>query len=235
MLQDLLTRAGQPGPPLGQPVQARFAALAVAVAGENGAPAPLDRALQAANDVYLALPPGGVAPTPAQASQVKVQADKLAAAAAGLPPPVKEPLVGLADRLEGLAGGQVLSRINDEYRAKVMPFCRQALAGRFPFDLGAARPTSAWATWRACSRPAGCSTSSPSSSWHPSSTWRSGPGSGCSRSAAAAARWHRSSWRGGCATACSRAVPWRGRVSRWSRRGWTPARARSCSTWTASR
>jgi type VI secretion system protein ImpL len=142
VLQDLLTRAGQPGPPLGQPVQARFAALAVAVAGENGAPAPLDRALQAANDVYLALPPGGVAPTPAQASQVKVQADKLAAAAAGLPPPVKEPLVGLADRLEGLAGGQVLSRINDEYRAKVMPFCRQALDGRFPFDLGAAADVS---------------------------------------------------------------------------------------------
>ncbi|MFL5335909.1 MAG: type VI secretion system membrane subunit TssM [Geminicoccaceae bacterium] len=136
VLQDLLTRAGQPGPPLGQPVQARFAALALAVAGENGAPAPLDRALQAANEVYLALPPGGVAPTPAQASQVRAQSDKLASAAAGLPPPVKEPLIGLASRLEGIAGGQVLSRINDEYRAKVMPFCRQALADRFPFDLG---------------------------------------------------------------------------------------------------
>ena len=142
ILQELLTRAGQPGVPLGQPVQVRFAALAMAVAGENGAPAPLDRALQAANDVYSALPAGGVAPTPAQAAQVRVQADKLATAAAGLPPPVKEPLVGLADRLEGLAGGQVLSRINDEYRAKVMPFCLQALTGRFPFDLGAAADVS---------------------------------------------------------------------------------------------
>jgi type VI secretion system protein ImpL len=32
--------------------------------------------------------------------------------------------------------GQVLERINDEYCAKVLPFCRQAITGRFPFALG---------------------------------------------------------------------------------------------------
>ena len=73
---------------------------------------------------------------PAQASQVRAQADKLAADAAPLPPAVKEPLLAWPAGSKGLAGGQVLSRINDEYRAKVMPFCRQATADRFPFALG---------------------------------------------------------------------------------------------------
>lgn len=136
VIEQVLTRLGQPVAPLGQPVEARFAPLTRVVQGEGGAPPPLERALQTANELYQALPPGGAPPTPAQASQMRAQADKLAADAAPLPNAVKGPLLALAGRLKGLASGQVLSRINDEYRAKVMPFCRQATTDRFPFALG---------------------------------------------------------------------------------------------------
>jgi type VI secretion system protein ImpL len=136
VIRQLLARAGEPVAPLGEPVEARFRPLARAVAGEGGAPARLDSALQAANELYLALPAPGAPPTPSQSGQVRAQADRLAETAGDLPPPVGDPLEALAGRIEGAAEGQVLDRINDEYRAKVLPFCRQALADRFPFALG---------------------------------------------------------------------------------------------------
>jgi type VI secretion system protein ImpL len=135
VIRQLLARLPEPSPPLGQPVEARFRPLAQAVVGEAGAPARLDLALQAANELYLALPPPGAAPTPAQSSQVQVQAKRLAEAAGDLPPAVRDAFTALAGRVEGAAEGQVLTRINAEYRAKVMPFCRQATGDRFPFAL----------------------------------------------------------------------------------------------------
>ncbi|HMR29713.1 MAG TPA: type VI secretion system membrane subunit TssM [Geminicoccaceae bacterium] len=122
------------GPPLGAPVEARFRPLALAIRGEAGAPARLDSALQAANELYLALPSPGTPSTPATASQIRAQAERLAEAVRDLPAALREPLERLAQRLGTLAEGQVLTRINDEYRAKVLPFCRQATSGRFPFD-----------------------------------------------------------------------------------------------------
>jgi type VI secretion system protein ImpL len=136
LIRNALAALGEPVPPLGEPVEARFRPLARAVTAEGGAPAPLDLALQAANELYVALPPGGAPPSPAQSSQIRAQADRLATAAGDLPPPVKEPLQTLAGRVEGIAEGQVLTRINEEYRAKVLPFCRQAIGDRFPFSRG---------------------------------------------------------------------------------------------------
>jgi type VI secretion system protein ImpL len=138
LIQQVLARLGEPSPPLGEPVEARFRPLARAVAGEGGAPPRLDRVLDAANELYHALPSPGAPPMPAQASQIKVQAERLAEVAHDLPAPLGKPLAALAERVEGMAEVQVLVRINDEYRAKVMPFCRQATAGRFPFSRGSA-------------------------------------------------------------------------------------------------
>jgi type VI secretion system protein ImpL len=133
-VQQALGGRDREGPPLGAPVEARFRPMARAVRGEAGAPAQLDSALQAANELYLALQSPGTPSTPATASQVRAQAERLAEMARDLPPALRKPLESLAQRVAALAEGQVLTRINDEYRAKVLPFCRQATSGRFPFD-----------------------------------------------------------------------------------------------------
>jgi type VI secretion system protein ImpL len=134
--QQALGARSHEGPPLGAPVEARFRPIARAVRGEAGVPPRLDAALQAANELYLALPSPGTSPTPATDSQVKVQAERLAEAVRDLPAALREPMESLAQRVAALAGGQVLTRINDEYRTKVLPFCRQATSGRFPFEAG---------------------------------------------------------------------------------------------------
>jgi type VI secretion system protein ImpL len=122
------------GLPLGAPVEARFRPLARAVRDEAGAPARLEPVLQVANELYLALSSPGTSSTPETSGQIKVQAERLAVAARELPVTLREPLDALAQRIAALAGGQVLTRINDEYRTKVLPFCRQATSGRFPFE-----------------------------------------------------------------------------------------------------
>jgi type VI secretion system protein ImpL len=134
--QHALGARSHEGPPLGAPVEARFRPIARAVRGEAGVPPRLDAALQAANELYLALPSPGTSPTPATDSQVKVQAERLAEALRDLPAALREPLESLAQRVAALAEGQVLTRINDEYRTQVLPFCRQATSGRFPFEPG---------------------------------------------------------------------------------------------------
>ena len=133
--QALVARSDD-GPPLGAPVEARFRPIMTAVRGEAGAPARLDVALQAVNELYLALPSPGTPSTPATDSQVKVQAERLAEAVRDLPAALREPLESLAQHVAALAEGQVLTRINDEYRTKVLPLCRQATSGRFPFEPG---------------------------------------------------------------------------------------------------
>jgi type VI secretion system protein ImpL len=142
-IREILARLGEPSPPLGEPVEVRFRPLARAVTGEGGAPTRLERVLAAANELYHALPPPGAPPPlPAEAGQIKVQAGRLAEAARGLPAPLGEQLAALAERVDGMAEIQALARLNDAYRAKVMPFCRQATAGRFPFDRGSAADAS---------------------------------------------------------------------------------------------
>jgi type VI secretion system protein ImpL len=136
VVQQALSRLDEPGPPLGEPVEARFRALARAVTGEAGAAAPLDRALEAVNELYLALPPPGAPATPALGNEIKTRTERLVAAAGSLPAPLAKPLKTLAESVGALTEGQVLMRINDEYQAKVLPFCRQATSGRFPFERG---------------------------------------------------------------------------------------------------
>ena len=100
----------------------------------------------------------------------------------------------------------MLSRINDEYRAKVMPFCRQALTDRFPFALGSPADVSLGDMARLFAA-GGLFDQFAEQQLAPFVDMAKRPWQWLQPIGSSNGRSRRSSWPGGCATACSPAVP----------------------------
>ncbi|RHZ95416.1 type VI secretion system membrane subunit TssM [Cereibacter sphaeroides] len=58
--------------------------------------------------------------------------------AARLPPPIDAWLEGLATDTASVTREAAIARLNARYRADILPFCRAATAGRYPFEPGSA-------------------------------------------------------------------------------------------------
>jgi type VI secretion system protein ImpL len=64
---------------------------------------------------------------------------RLRVSAQRAPGPVSDWVLGLASATNDLVAGGAMSAINGAWSAEVAPFCRQAVAGRYPFDQSADR------------------------------------------------------------------------------------------------
>lgn len=122
------------------PVDAHFDDLHKMVAGT---PAPLDQVLGMLKDVALYLDAAGAAkrsgtPPPAGDALAKVKLE-----AQGKPAPLGEVLKSVDGSGAGLTSGSERERLNSLWSAGPAPFCRQAVAGRYPLTRGAAQDVTA--------------------------------------------------------------------------------------------
>ena len=154
-LADLRTRVGQyfdSKPPAdASPQEApeayvtrRFTWLQDLLRTKGDQPAALDKALQSVSQLGVHLRSVAAAAasgkgTLAAGTGAEVQAAKQAAAAQ---PPVVAGLLGtLAQDSADLVAGGARSHLNNLWTADLLPFCREAIQGRYPFDQGSTRDT----------------------------------------------------------------------------------------------
>ncbi len=121
--------------PPGTPVQRHFAPLAALLEGEGGAPPAIDAALASLATLSGRVQEALLAPNPrAKLAEIGPQAaGQLARDAARLPAPLGPMLAGIAQKVGGATTGALREQINAAWQGEVVPFCRTALAGRFPF------------------------------------------------------------------------------------------------------
>jgi type VI secretion system protein ImpL len=127
-------QAATPAQPPGAPVAAHFAALKQVVTGADGAPPPVDDATAAFGAFHtvvaqLALAPG--APdTPAR----QLAAGKALGQALAQAPPALQKIVGAqAAGVSSSSTSAVRQQLTNAWQSDVLPACRDATAGRFPF------------------------------------------------------------------------------------------------------
>jgi type VI secretion system protein ImpL len=122
----------------GQVVEAHFAYLRKLVEGEGGAPPALDEAIAALGALHARINEAALSPNPeaALAGVVTAAAPALKAAAAKLPGPLAQALGEVGTRIESEARGTIKEKLNAAWRADILPFCRSAIGGRFPFSRG---------------------------------------------------------------------------------------------------
>ncbi|HET7594952.1 MAG TPA: type VI secretion system membrane subunit TssM, partial [Stellaceae bacterium] len=131
-LASIVGQSALPTPPsYGQPVDDHFRRLHEFVGLGGQGPAPIDDLIRSLNDVYLQLNRMG------QPGQDLVKPDsgavqKLATDATRLPPPLAAMVAGIARGASTTAVGGVRVQINDDWQAKVLPFCQRALDNRYP-------------------------------------------------------------------------------------------------------
>ena len=127
--------AAAPAEPPGMPVQRHFAPLAALLEGEGGAPPAIDAALGALASLSSRVQEALLAPDPrAKLAEIGPQAaGQLAREAARLPAPLGPMLAGIAQKVGGATTSALRELINAAWQSEVLPFCRTALAGRFPF------------------------------------------------------------------------------------------------------
>ncbi|HET6470111.1 MAG TPA: type VI secretion system membrane subunit TssM [Geminicoccaceae bacterium] len=132
--------AAGPAEPPGLPVEQRFRYLAELVEGVGGAPPALDEAMQALQGLQGELQQVVASPNPEEELKRRgglgAVAAPIAQAAGRLPAPLGDWLGGVAQRAQGYGVAAIQSRINARWQADVLPVCRKALGGRFPFDGG---------------------------------------------------------------------------------------------------
>jgi type VI secretion system protein ImpL len=138
-----LVRSGSPAAAAptevpGAPVEARFANLRPLVESVNGAPPALDDAASALGALHTRLAEAAASPNPGEAfaRMGGAGAPQLAAAAARLPEPAKQMLEGVGRRATDMGRTGARQQLNAVWRTDVLPFCRAAIAGRFPFSPG---------------------------------------------------------------------------------------------------
>ena len=125
-------------------VTRRFAWLHDLVRAKEGRQAPLDKTLETVGllGAHLRSVAGAAAAgrgTLAVGTGTEVQAAKQAAASQ---PPVLAAILGtLAQDSASLVAGGARSHLNNLWTTDVLPFCREAIAGRYPFDQGSKRDT----------------------------------------------------------------------------------------------
>lgn len=130
--------------PPGAPVEQHFAYLKDLVEGVNGAPPALDEAITALASLNAKLAEASLSASPAAAfARIgPTGAAQLAAAAQQLPAPMGPMLEGIAKSAQSMSSSGIREQINAAWRGEVLPFCRTALGGRFPFSRGSATDVS---------------------------------------------------------------------------------------------
>ena len=144
---DQLSAAQTPGPPPAAPeasVTRQFAWLRDLVTATGDKPAPIDKALDTVGQLGLHLRSVDAAAlsghgTLAVGTGNEVQAARQAAAAQ---PPVVAALLGtLAQDSANLVAGGARVHLNNLWTTDILPFCREAIQGRYPFEPGSKQDT----------------------------------------------------------------------------------------------
>jgi type VI secretion system protein ImpL len=124
----------------GQGVSEHFKPIKAAVVEVDGQPPVLDDAVAALTALSNVLQTVSVSPDPEQAIKEQGGLPELTGAvasqAAVLPEPLNQWLAGIAGDTTSITEEAVVSKLNAIWRADVLPFCKAALAGRYPFDPG---------------------------------------------------------------------------------------------------
>ncbi len=125
----------------GQPVSDHFKALRGTVQEVDGAPPALDDAAAALAALSNMLQTVQASPNPEQAIKDQGGLAELTGAvvnqAALMPDPLDDWLAGIGG-ISDITEKAVVDQLNAVWRADVLPFCKAALAGRYPFDPGSA-------------------------------------------------------------------------------------------------
>ncbi|MCX7888229.1 MAG: type VI secretion system membrane subunit TssM [Rhodobacteraceae bacterium] len=128
------------GPPPGEDIARHFAGLKAIIAEVDGVPPLLtdtETAITALVDVL-----NTVASTPnpeaslAEQGGIATFTGRLVDVGATLPDPVDDWITGLTADIVAQAKGAVLDQLNSRWKSDILPFCRSATAGRFPFEPG---------------------------------------------------------------------------------------------------
>lgn len=91
------------------------------------------------NELYTYLTASDAALRSANPAPSSDVVTKLRAEAGRMPEPVRDLLNGLSVNASGEVSGVVQDQLNDEVAATIGVFCRQSIAGRYPFSAGATR------------------------------------------------------------------------------------------------
>jgi type VI secretion system protein ImpL len=151
-LTELLQGAGQDQAappatpaPAGTPVDQRFAELHRLVKADGG-PAPIDAVIGLLDETYVqlnslaaALDRGATALDAATQQGAGGALGKLNLAANRQPAPVNEWMKSVAENSAGLTLGSARNHVNAVWTSQVLPFCKRALANRYPFARGSAQ------------------------------------------------------------------------------------------------
>jgi type VI secretion system protein ImpL len=122
----------------GQPVSDHFKPLKAAIMEVDGAPPALDDTVIALTALSNVLQTVAASPNPDEAIKAQGGLPELTGAVANqaaiLPDPLDDWLAGIAGETQGITQEAVASQLNAIWVADVLPFCKAAIAGRYPFD-----------------------------------------------------------------------------------------------------
>lgn len=131
-----------PPPPPGQPVSDHFTAIRSTVQEVDGQPPLLDDAVVALAALSNELQTVAASPDPQSALLARGGLPQLtgtiANEAARLPDPIDKWVAGIAGDTISVTREAVIAQLNARWRADVLPFCRSATGGRYPFAQGSA-------------------------------------------------------------------------------------------------
>ncbi|WP_300042630.1 type VI secretion system membrane subunit TssM [uncultured Paracoccus sp.] len=134
--------AAEPPPPPGKPVSDHFLPIRAAVQEVDGAPPLLDDAVAALAALSNELQTVAASPDPQSALLARGGLPQLtgtiANEASRLPDPIDKWVAGIAGDTISVTREAVIAQLNARWRADVLPFCRSATGGRYPFDQSSA-------------------------------------------------------------------------------------------------
>ena len=127
-------------------VDEAFRSLREFAIGQDGQPAPVDGIRNDVKELYsyinlLARSGTGAATAGAQ-QEMSVAVNRVRTSASYAPQPMGEWIAELADQSEGLVAGNTMSALDARWRSDIVPFCRKAIANRYPFSRSGAAEVS---------------------------------------------------------------------------------------------
>ncbi len=132
VLQSSATAEGQKPPKPGQVVQDRFQSLNDFVKGfQEGEPGELDRIMDILTSVYQELNRLSVSGNVSTGGEAIL---RLQEAITPLTGPIKRWSNQIIEGASGAQAGGKRSKLNNQWQAQVLPFCKQALENRYPFN-----------------------------------------------------------------------------------------------------
>jgi type VI secretion system protein ImpL len=121
-------------------VDRAFKSLSDFVSSEDNRPSPVEGVKRDIEDLYLyinTLAERGTGSVTAGAQQdISGAVDKLRLSARRAPDPMGDWISELAEQSEGLVAGRTMNLLDARWRSDVVPFCRRAIANRYPFTMG---------------------------------------------------------------------------------------------------